>query len=87
MELEGRTEGLAFLRANGERAKAANYRRDIFTKLEKMQETTDLIDPGCNVWEDYGMQRSGRHCFVLVSTINKIPKWMTDRENGHSTTF
>jgi hypothetical protein len=90
LELEGRTDGWAFMRANGERAKAADYRRDIFTKLEKIQETTDLIDPGCNVWEEYGEQRSGRRCFVLVSTINKIPRhvmelqcrWMTDRENG-----
>jgi len=90
LAMEGEVDGWAFKRANGERALASDYRDDIFKKLEKIQATTNLIDPGCDIWEDYGVQRSGRRCFVLVSTINKIPKhvmelqcrWTTDRQNG-----
>ncbi len=59
LELEGMTDGWAFKRVNGERAKAADYRDNIFAKLEKIQATTNLIDSDCNMWDDYGIQRSG----------------------------
>ena len=90
LERNGRVEGWAFRRPNGDRAKAGDYRDNIFTKLEKIQATTNLIDPECNVWDDYGVQRSGRRCFTTICTIRNIPKhlvelqcrWSVDRENG-----
>ena len=90
LELEGYTDGWAFKRSNGERAKASDYQDTIFTKLEDIQNTNNLIDPGCNVWDEFGIQRSGRRCFTTVCTIAWIAKhlvelqyrWSTDRENG-----
>jgi len=88
--VEGYEDGWAFKRPNGDRAKASDYRNNIFIKLEKIQATTSLIDPDCNIWDDFGVQRSGCRCFVLVCTLCNIPKhlvdlqcrWSTDRENG-----
>ncbi len=57
---QGHSDGWAFRRANGERALASDYRRNIFSKLEVIQNTTTLIDPECNFWEDYGIQRLGQ---------------------------
>jgi len=90
LEVEGFVEGWAFRRPNGDRAKAADYRDNIFTKLEKLQATTNLIDPDCSVWDDYGVQRSGRQFFTTICTIRKIPKhvvelqcrWSADRKKG-----
>ena len=90
LALEGYEDGWAFKRPNGDRAKASDYRNNIFTKLEKIQATTSLIDPDCNIYDEFGVQRSGRRCFVLVCTLQNIPKhlielqcrWATDRENG-----
>ena len=90
LAMDGITDGWAFQRPNGDRAKAADYRDNIFTKLEIIQATTNLIDSECNVWDDYGIQRSGRRFFTTICTIRKITKhivelqcrWMTDREKG-----
>ena len=60
LAMNGQVGGWAFKRPNGDRAKASDYPTDIFTKLEKIQTTTNLIDEDCNVWDDYGVQRSGR---------------------------
>ena len=87
---EGKTEGWAFQRPNGTRALAADYRDNIFGKLEVIQATTTLIDPDCNIWEDYGAQRSGRRAFVAIATNGGVPahlielqaRWATDRSNG-----
>jgi len=93
LELEGMTDGWAFRRPYRDRAKAGDYRNNIFTKLEKIQATTNLIDPECNVWDDYGVQRSGRRFFTTMCTIRGIPKhvvelqcrWSADREKGVGT--
>jgi len=90
LAMDGHVDGWAFKRPNGERAKAADYRDNIFTKLEKIQATTSLIDSECKVWDDFGIQRSGRRFFTTRCTNMKIPKhdielqcrWMTDRANG-----
>ena len=90
LAVDGHTDGWAFKRPNGDRAKASDYRDNIFTKLETIQATTNMIDEGCNVWDDYGIQRSGRRCFVLVCTLNNIAKhlielqcrWAADRAVG-----
>ena len=90
LEHEGHTDGWAFKRANGDRAKASDYRKNIFSKLETIQATTTLIDPDCDIWDDYGIQRSGRR-FLNTRCINmKVSKldielqmrWSTDRANG-----
>jgi hypothetical protein len=86
----GIKEGWAFQRSDGSRAKASDYKENIFTKLETIQATSSLIDPECNVWDDFGIQRSGRRCFTTVCTIRGIAahwielqaRWATDRANG-----
>ena len=86
-------EGWAFQRANGTRAKASDYQENIFSKLEIIQATTTLIDPECNIWEDYGQHRSGRRFFthhtinmgVLPHLIELQARWQTDRANGERT--
>ncbi len=40
------------MRPNGDRAKAADYHNDIFTKLERIQATTNLIDLECKAWDE-----------------------------------
>jgi hypothetical protein len=73
--------GWAFRRMNGSRAKALDYQDNIFCKLEIIQATTTLIDPGCSVWDEYSIQRSGWrltkfhpvwHTFVPGSPTNNI---------------
>ena len=90
LEIEGLTEGWAFQRGDGTRAYAGDYRRDIFSRLEVIQATTTLIDPDVDVWEDYGVQRSGRRFFTTHCTnmgvephlIEVQARWQTDRANG-----
>jgi hypothetical protein len=87
---DGIVEGWAFRRANGSRAMASDYRNNIFSKLETIQATTTLIDPECNIWDDYGVQRSGRRFFATHCINMKVPphlieiqaRWSTDRANG-----
>ena len=89
----GFEDGWAFRRQDGSRAKAANYREDIFTKLQQIQATTSLIDPECNVWEDYGVQRSGRRFLTTHATNMGVPphllelqmRWSTDCAVGNRT--
>ncbi len=91
--LEGLYDGWAFRRPDGTKAKAADYRDNIFKKLEIIQTTTGLIDPECNIWEDYGIQRSGRRFFTSHCTNMKVKKhdielqcrWSTDRSIGART--
>ena len=46
---DGKTDGWAFKRENGERAMASDYCENIFTKLENIQATTTLIDPDVDI--------------------------------------
>ncbi len=46
---EGYKEGWAFQRPDGSRGKASDYQDNIFQKLEIIQATTSLIDPGCSM--------------------------------------
>jgi len=90
LAVEGYEDGWAFKRHNGDRAKTSDNRNNIFTKLENIQATASVIDPDCNIWDDFGVQRSGRWCFATIYTICNIPKhldelqcrWSIDRENG-----
>ena len=90
---DGQVKGWAFRRADGTRALAADYRNNIFTKLEKIQQETTLIDPDCNIWDDYGVQRLGRRFFTtecLIQGVNKHEielqcRWSADRANGERT--
>ena len=90
LELEGYKDDWAFKRSNGKRAKASDYQDNIFKRLEDIQNTTNLIDQGCNIWDEFGIQRSGRRCFTAVCPIAGIPKhlvelqcrWSTDYKNG-----
>lgn len=90
LEKEGHVDGWAFKRPDGSRAKASDYRANIFQKLVEIQNTSTLIEDECDVWDAFGIQRSGRRCFVLICTNAGIPKhiielqcrWSTDRANG-----
>jgi hypothetical protein len=90
LALEGYEDGWAFRRIDGTRAKASDYQDNIFWKLEIVQATTTLFDPGCSVWDEYGIQRSGRRFFTTRCTNMKVDKhdielqccWSTDRVNG-----
>ena len=83
-------EGWAFQCRDGSWAKESDYKDNIFSKLEIIQATTTLIDPECIIWDDYGMQRSGRRFFahhtlnmgVLPHLIELQARWQTDRANG-----
>lgn len=84
----GRSEGWAFVSSTGERAKAAEYREMIFDKLVSIQEERpDLIDPIVDVYESYGVQRSGRRFFdtecrirgVKAKDIEAQCRWIRDR--------
>ena len=87
---EGRHEGWAFQCRNGARAHASDYRVEIFSKLEIIQATTSLIDPQCDVFTDYGVQRSGRRFLTSHATNMGVEpqftelqmRWSTDRANG-----
>lgn len=88
--MEGHCDGWAFKRADGSRAKAADYMGDIFDRLEHIQQTTTLIDKDCDVRIEYGAQRSGRRFFTTNATIQGIAphvielqcRWQTDRASG-----
>jgi hypothetical protein len=90
LALEGFDDAWAFRRLDGSRAKASDYQDNIFCKLEIIQATTTLIDPGCSVWDEYGIQRSGRRFFTTRCTNMKVDKhdielqcqWSTNRANG-----
>jgi len=89
----GYDDGWAFRRSDGERSKALDYRANIFKKLEIIQTTTTLINPECNVWDDFGIQRSGRRMFTTEATKNGVAahlielqaRWQTDRAAGRRT--
>jgi hypothetical protein len=92
--LVGRVDGWLFRKGNGvERALASDYAENIYQKLEKLQKTTTLIDPGCDVREEYGIQRSGRRFFdtqcinmkVSATDIEFQCRWRTDRAKGGKT--
>ena len=90
LALDGREDNWAFQRPDGGRAKASDFRHNIFTKLEIIQATTTLIDPDCDIWDEFGIQRSGRcfftiHCTnmgVLPYLIELQACWQIDRSNG-----
>ena len=90
LNARGTHEGWAFQRKDGTRALASDYRQNIFTKLENIQQTTTLIDPDVMIWDEYGVQRSGRRFFATHCTNMGVPphlielqaRWQTDRANG-----
>ena len=55
---EGLHKGWAFQRSNGSRSKEKDYKEDIFSKLKLkiIQASPTLIDPECNIWDDYSVQ-------------------------------
>ena len=89
----GYEEGWAFRRPDGSRAKAADYRENLSKKLKRIQRTSTLIDPECNVWSNYGVQRLGRRFLTTHATIMGVPphvlelqmRWSTDRAAGART--
>ena len=94
LERVGRIDGWLFRGENGiDRAYASDYADNIYTKLETLQRTTNLIDPGCDVREEYGIQRSGRRFFdtqcinmgVSSTDIEFQCRWRADRAKGGRT--
>ena len=93
LEKRGITRGWAFQNDNGKRAVAADFRDVIFDKLKHIQDTTDLIDGQCNIWDDFGIQRSGRRFFTSECINQKVSQsdiefqchWVADRAAGRRT--
>ena len=93
LALHGIHDGWAFQRPDGKRAKAADYKENLFSKLETIQATTTLIDPDCKIWDEFGVQRSGRRFLTTHATLMGVPihwielqaRWQTDRANGERT--
>ena len=69
---KGIYDAWAFTLPNDARAKASDYRNNIFSKLELIQATATLIDPDCNVCTAFGMQRSGRRFFTTQTIIMSV---------------
>ena len=91
LEMEGWTSGWAFRKNDGTtRALAILYAEDIETKLEHIQETTNLTDSLYNVRNDYGMMRSGCQFFgtqclnmkVTTTDIKFQCRWSTYCNSG-----
>jgi len=91
LEEEGRFSKWAFAREDGRRAAANDFKVGIFEELEWIQSRhPELIDPKVNIWEDYGVQRSGRRGFtnearnlgVSRDDIEAQCRWETDRNTG-----
>ena len=88
----GVARGWAFIREDdGSRADAAYYQDAVFGKLLDIQsEPSSPIPDSVNVYEDYGMQRSGRRGFTthaknlgfLDDDISLICRWQTDKNRG-----
>ncbi len=74
LAVEGFEDGWAFRRLNSSRAKATDCQGNIFRKLKIIQATTTLIDPGCSVWDEHGIQQSGRRFFTTRCTNMKVDK-------------
>ena len=93
LELANGTQGWAFQRESGTKAKASDYRVDIFSWLEKIQAHIALIDKDCNIWAEYGVQRSGQRFFTTHCTNKRVPRheielqcrWQVNRATGHRT--
>ena len=93
LEQAGRTSGWAFRGYDGQRAKASDYMEDIYLKLEAIQRDTNLIDPACNIRQDYGAMRSARRFFDTECLNQKVSetdiafqcRWSTDRAKGGAT--
>ena len=94
LNLIGRVDGWLFRADNGvDRAMAYEYADNIYNKLEHLQQHTSLIDSGCDVREEYGMQRSGRRFFDTQCINMKVAphdiefqcRWRTDRAKGGRT--
>ena len=93
LALDGIHSGWAFQKPSGTRALASDYKSNIFAKLEVLQQTTNLIDPACKVWSDFGVQRSGRRWFTSECANKGVEphevelqcRWSTDRANGERT--
>jgi hypothetical protein len=94
MELIGRVDGWLFRKSNNrDKAVAGDYAENIYSKLEVLQQTTSLIDAGCDIREEYGMQRSGRRFFdtqclnmrVSPTDIEFQCRWRTNRAKGGKT--
>jgi hypothetical protein len=94
LSLIGRVDGWLFRGDDGERrALAGDYAENIYQKLEHLAQTTTLIDPGCDIRNEYGVQRSGRRFFdtqclnmkVSPTDIEFQCRWRTDRAKGGKT--
>jgi hypothetical protein len=66
----GRTTGWAFRRHEKTRTRASEYMGDIYEKLERIQNDTNLIAPTCEVRKEYGAMHSARQ-FFDTECLNK----------------
>ena len=81
--------GWAFINKKGKRANSSDYHDIIFNQLQAIQDNQpDLIDPMLDVYDAYGIQRSGRRFFDTECKLRGVPKediedqcrWIKDRK-------
>jgi hypothetical protein len=96
LALCGVNSGWAFQQANGAPQRMSEFEDVIFEGLSRVQtDRPDLIDPGIDVMEDYGLARSFRRGAttqaqnqkVSESDINWISRWGKETESGKSPYF
>ena len=77
-------------------ADAEYFRESIFSKLVDIQgRMPELIEPEVDIYDAFGMQRSGRRGFTTVATnlgfkeedISLICRWQTERNRGGRAKF
>eukprot|EP00978_Attheya_sp_CCMP212_P038609 scaffold192798_cov54-Attheya_sp.AAC.1 len=89
METLGRTTGYLFVNMKTERrAECSQYKKSIFDKLREIQVSNpELIEPECEIEEEFGMQRSFRRGFdtecrnrgVKEADINAMCRWQVEK--------
>ena len=77
LEIAGRFDGWAFRKKDSTTwVLAADYSECICSKLEYLQQTTNLIDSLCDVQNDFGMQCLGRRFFDTECSVS-IRRWQS----------
>jgi hypothetical protein len=72
------------------KSKSIGLKQDIFSRLETIQSSTNLIDNNWDIWTEFGVQRSGSLLFTTHCTDRGMPwheialqcHWETDCANS-----
>jgi hypothetical protein len=73
----GQTHGKLFMR-NLRRAKLCEFEDDFYRIIERIQDTTDLIEPEVDVRNEYGLPRTTRRTATAHARNMRLPKDLLD---------